>query len=100
MPLAAFIGVDEKKMRLTNLDHWTLNLFLLLGRDVIAQCGIKRSTQWHTIGVFSVLFSGVTAWVNRQVSEDWIREPALLFSTCSCSKVPLIGKKNEPTCFS
>lgn len=80
-------SVDERKMGLTALHHWTLNLLLPVGRDVSSHCGIKRSTlilvRAHTKGVvvFSVLFSRVTAWVNRlfEASENWISEAALLF---------------------
>lgn len=51
----------------------------------------------HTKGAiaFSVLFSRVTAWVNRlfEVSESWISEAALLFFPGSCFKTqPLVGK--------
>lgn len=102
MRLAALTAAgwaDQRKMRLTSLDHWTTNLFLPVGRDVILHSGIKKkkSTHMHTKGAiaFSVLFSRVTAWVNRlfEVSESWISEAALLFFPGSCFKTqPLVGK--------
>lgn len=39
--LAALIGADQGQMRVTSLDRWTLNLFLPLRRDAVAQRGIK-----------------------------------------------------------
>lgn len=36
------------KRRLTGLDHWTLNLPLPVGLDVISRCGIRRNTHMHT----------------------------------------------------
>lgn len=88
--------VDQRKMRLTGLDHWTLNLFPPVGRDVISHCGIKKNT--HTCThictkkeTFYVLFPRVTAWVNRlfEVSENWISEAAMLFLSLSyCFKFP------------
>lgn len=79
MLLMALIGADQGKTRVTRLDHWTLNLSLPRRRDAVAQCRIKRARQRaHTLagGTFSLLLSGVTAWVNGlfEVSEDWRSE--------------------------
>lgn len=73
---SALIGADQRKTGAASLDRRTLNLFLPLGRDVIARGGIKRA-----VGTFSLLFSGVTAGVNRllEASHDWTSEAALLF---------------------
>lgn len=75
--------VVQRKMRLTALDRWTLNLLLPVGRDVISHCRIKKNTQMYTKGAIalSVWFPWVTAWVNRlfEASENWISKAALLF---------------------
>lgn len=106
--LAALIvagGADQRKMRLTGLDHWTLNLFPPVGRDVISHCGIRQNTHMHTKGgiEFSLLFSRVTAWVNRlfEVSENWISEAALLFFPLLALKLNhrQVKMHFEPTCF-
>lgn len=69
--LTALVGPDQEKMRVTSLDHWTLNLLQPLGRDVVARRGIKRTCTLGG-GTFSLLFSGVTARVNGlfEVSEE------------------------------
>lgn len=91
-------------MRRTALDHWTLNLLLPVGRDVISPSGIKKkNTHIHTKGVvvcffiFSVWFSRVTARVNRlfEASENWISEAALLFYFFSSSSARV--KSPPPT---
>lgn len=108
MLLAALIvagRADRENMRLTGLDHWTLNLFLPVGRDVISHCGIKQNTHKHTKGAiaFSVLFSRVSGWVNRlfEVFENWISEAALLFFPDLALKLyhRQVKMHFEPTCF-
>ncbi len=108
LQLAALIvagWADQSQMRVTGLDHWTLNLFLPVGRDVISHCGIKKNTHLHTKGAitFSVLLSRVTAWVNRllEVSENWISELALLFSAVLALKLynRQVKMPFKPTCF-
>lgn len=52
---------DQRKMRLTGLDNWTLNLFLPVGRDVISHSRIKKNTHMHTKGAlafFCAIFRG------------------------------------------
>lgn len=85
---SALIGADQRETRGTSLDRRTLNLFLPLGRDVIAQRGIKESARALTMGTFSPLFSGVTAGVNRlfEAPRNWTSEAALLFFSNSCFK--------------
>lgn len=52
--------VDQMKTEPTALDHWTLNLLLSVGCDVISQCGIKKSTHKHkrSPAVFCAAFEG------------------------------------------
>lgn len=65
MRLAALTAAgwaDQRKMRLTSLDHWTTNLFLPVGRDVILHSGIKKKEHTHahkrSHSVFCAIFKG------------------------------------------
>lgn len=62
--------VDQMTTEPTALDHWTLNLLLSVGCDVISQW-VRTNTKGAP--PFSVQLSRVTAGVNRlfEASEEW-----------------------------
>lgn len=48
----------QRKMRPTASDHWTLNLLLPVGRDVISHCRIRKGRTHTHKGSHSVFLCG------------------------------------------